>query len=293
LEIRRRALRSRKTRLARAGLIDALTAMVRLSLGGGDDAGAAFALAEAESELPSRLPAEPAWQARNILIFRLKAALAQRQNRHAEAVGAFEAALARLLQNAGASARDTDAARLQLHVGLARSRLALGQGAETKADAETCYSLLAALRGQMPDAALDVIRAAVLANDGAGCALLGDLPTAEERFQAAVELIDRLGRPDLADVKRQVLEQWAGALMRQGRAAEAAALRARVAESPPHQHGAPCACGHDHHHAHDRRGDADGQAHAADDHAYYSHVDQHGHHNHAHPHGAGCSCCSD
>jgi hypothetical protein len=277
VQLRENAFRSAKGRLARARLIDALIALVRVSLGNGDDAAAARALAEAEGHLPARMPVDAAWQARATLHFRLKAAFAQRQNRHADAAEAFAAALSHLPSDAAASPRDANAARLQLFVALARSRLALGQGAEMAAEAEACHRLLAALEGAMPDVALNVIRAAVLANDGAAHALLNAFAMAEEKLAAALDLIDRLGRPDLRELRRQILEQLMEALTRQGRAAEAAALLAPAADPRPHEHDEQCGCGHAH----------DGHAHP---HADGSHAHDNDHHHHAH--GAGCSCCS-
>jgi len=209
-------------------------------------------LIEAGAALPKPLPDEIAWRVRAMNFHRAEAGLAQKQGRHTDAVTAFEVAVAALPANQSGD-RDALAARLQLLVRMARSRLALGQAAETETDMAQAEAIIETLTGSIPSRALDTIRAAVLGHSGTAQALLGNLSVAETKFSASVALIDKLSSPDLASLKQQVIGAWAGALKRAGRTADADAL---LSGSLPggHTHDAACGCGHDHahdhHHAH-------------------------------------------
>ena len=132
---------------------------------------------------------------------------------------------------------------------MARSRLALGQAAQTETDMAQAAAIIETLTGSIPSRALDTIRAAVLGHSGAAQAILGNLGVAEEKFSASAALIDKLSSPDLASLKQQVISAWAGALRRAGRTADADAL---LSGSLPgrHTHDAACGCGHDHAHGH-------------------------------------------
>jgi len=230
----------------------------------GDDAAVMNTLLEAGAALPKPLPEETAWRVRAMNLHRAEAGLAQKQGRHADAVTAFEAAIAALPTDQSGD-RDALAARLQLLVRMARSRLSLGQAAETEAEMAQCEAIIETLAGSIPSGALDTVRAAVLGHSGATQAILGKLSVAEEKFLESVALIDKLSSPDLASLKQQVIGTWAGALRRAGRTADADALLSGLLPSR-HAHDAACGCGNDHAHGH--------------------------HHEHDHKHHEGCGCGS-
>ena len=81
----------------------------------GDDAAVMNTLIEAGAALPKPLPDEIAWRVRAMNFHRAEAGLAQKQGRHADAVTAFEAAVAALPTDQSGD-RDALAARLQLLV---------------------------------------------------------------------------------------------------------------------------------------------------------------------------------
>lgn len=232
----------------RGKLVDALMALAAEAFHAGDDGTAAAALSEAEATFPAELPTEMPWPARVVNLNRAKGGLAQKQGRAKDAVAAFQTALAALPADA-AGDRDARAARLQLLVRMARSQLALGEGAETASNMAECEKIIGELGGAIPSRALDTVRAAVLGNLGSALALLGKHGEAEEKFSASLGLIERLGGPDLEELKQQVRHRWASALRASGRAAEADALLAGSAPQP-HAHHAAYECGHNH--AHDK-----------------------------------------
>lgn len=272
LDALRKTFRSRPTESGRAELFEALVGSAAESLARDGEA-AATALAEAETLLPTR-PTQAAWRGRLVALHRAKASLAQRYERHADAVREFEAALKHLPGDAGTAGRDANAARLQLLVRLARSRLALGQAKEVAAEAEACEAIMTALADEIPARALDTVRVAVIGNAGAALALAGKLAAAEAKFEAALGLIDRLAAPELDGLRGQLLQTWTGALRAKGRGADAEDVLVRFSAAAPHQHDAGCGCGHadPHHH-----------------HAHGAHHHGHGHtHDHGHPAGCGC-----
>jgi tetratricopeptide (TPR) repeat protein len=207
----RRALEAQSTPRLRAELIDALVELAGRRLAAGDESAAADALDEAEANSLSPPPDEASWQARAVMLHRARGGLAQRQGRHPEAVAAFEAALQAIPYPPGAGGRDANAARLQLLVRLGRSRLALGQAAETEAEARQCDVVMRALDGKIPARALDTVRAAVLDNHGAALAMLGETDAAKRKLAAGLELVDRLQVPELEDMRRAMLQSLAKA----------------------------------------------------------------------------------
>jgi tetratricopeptide (TPR) repeat protein len=242
---RRAAFRAENTRATRDALISALLALAEAEVARGHEAATVSALAEASSLFPQRLPEDPAWQGRFVMLNRAKAALAQRQDRHGDAVDAFKAALSAIPAEPAIAGRDGNAARLQLLVRLARSRLALGEAADVESDMRECDVLMAELEGKIPARAIDTIRAAVLGNAGVAQAILGKLQTAEAKLSESIAIIDRLNSPELADLRRQVLSAWTDVLRRGG--GDATALFARMAPTE-HAHDESCGCGEPHHH---------------------------------------------
>jgi len=240
-----------------------------LAFRAGDDRAANAALMEAEAALPEALPSEMPWPARAMDLNRARAGLAQKQGRHADAVVAFEAALAALPSDA-AGDRDALAARLQLYVRLARSRLSLGQLAQVEREMGQCEAIIETLSGKIPSGALETIRTAVLGNLGSSALLRGRLDEAESRFSAAVALIDSIGGGDLANLRKQLVEGWASALRQGGKSAEAEGLQSG---SLPLAHATSCGCGHAH---------ADGQHHHHDEHTADRHHHEHCHCGHTH-----------
>jgi tetratricopeptide (TPR) repeat protein len=220
----REAHQSEKTLESRARLIEALAALAGQQHLLGDDAATAEALAEADALVPSPPPAEESWQARMMKLCLVKAGIAQSRNHHAEAVDLFEAALRHIPFEPGKGGRDVNAARLQLLVRMARSRRALGQAAEIAAETDQCDIVVLALEGKLPARALDTIRAAVLDNHGAALALLGDFAAAEKKFAASLDLLDRLGGAELADLRQHVRLSKAEACRALDRGAEETAL---------------------------------------------------------------------
>jgi tetratricopeptide (TPR) repeat protein len=242
---RRAQLKDENTPAARGLLIEALIALAEEELARGREAATIDALAEAGALFSDPLPDDARWRGRSVMLNRTKGALAQKQDRHTDAVGAFKAALS-VIPNAAASAgRDDNAARLQLLVRLARSRLALGDAASVEAEMRECTALMNALEGKIPARALDTIRAAVLGNAGVAEAMLGNARAAEAKLAESIAVIDRLNAPELADLRGQILSAWADVLRRSGGDAEA--LLARRAPED-HVHDENCGCGHAHHH---------------------------------------------
>ena len=242
---RRAALRAENTRDARGALIEALLALAEAELSRGSAAATVAALAEAGSLFPTRLPDEDVWRGRFVMLNRTKAALAQQQDRQADAVEAFEAALSAIPAEAEGIGRDAAAARLQLLVRLARSRLALLQAREVASEMRQCEALMAALAGKIPARAIDTIRAAVLGNSGVAEALLGNAQAAEAKLAESIAVIDRLASPELAELRRQVLGTWSEVVRKGGGDADALLAHAAHAE---HVHGEDCGCGHAHDH---------------------------------------------
>ena len=267
----RTAVESAGSPAARGKLVDALIAVAGQSLSGGNETAALEAVSEAEGLLPARPSTARIWRRRVFMLHRIKASLAQKQQRHADAVAAFEAALA-ALPSISAGDSDARAARLQLYVQRTRSRLALGQAKETVAEMRELEKMMAALDGPMPPRAIETIRAAVLANAGMALAMLGRMNEAEARFATSVAAIDRLKEPALATLRDQVLKGWAGALRTSGRAADADAMLA--AFGGPSHHDDRRGRGRDHSHDHNH-----GQNEA------HKHCDGHHHHE-------GCGCTS-
>jgi tetratricopeptide (TPR) repeat protein len=229
-----------------------------------DDSAANAALTEAEAVLPEPIPSEMPWPARVMNLNRARAGLAQKQGRHADAVVAFEAALA-VLPSDAAGERDALAARLQLYVRLASSRLSLGQAVQVETEMAQSEQIIATLTGSIPSNALETIHAAVLGNLARSALLLGRLEEAESRFSAGVALVDSIGGAELSGVRKQLVEGWASALRQSGKSTEAEALQSG---SLPLSHAALCGCGHGdakhHHHAH-------GDDHSTADHNHHEH----------------------
>lgn len=267
--IRRAAVRSENTRAARGALVEALIVLAEEELSHGREAGTVAALAEAGSLFPKRIP-DAGWRGRFVMLNRTKAVLAQKQDRQADAVEAFDAALSVIPAEPGSASRDDNAARLQLLVRVARSRLALGEAAAVHTEMEDCEALISALDGNIPARALDAVRAAVLGHAGVAKAMLGETEAAEAKLAESIALIDKLAAPELADLRRQVLNAW-GNVLRQG-GGDASALFARAAH-PDNAEGENCGCGNPHPHDHDTCG-------------AHEHHDHHGHHHVAHHGGA-------
>src|SRR5690606_38216550 len=122
-----------------------------------------------------------------------------------DAVEAYLAALSAIPGDPESASRDDKAARLQLLVRLARSRLALGSAAEVEAEMRECESLLTALDGMIPARALDAVRAAVLGHTGVAKAMLGDHDSASKKLGESLALLDGIAAPELADLRRQIL----------------------------------------------------------------------------------------
>ncbi len=271
--LQREAFGNSRGQAARGRLIDSLVALADECLAVGDEAAASAVLGEAAGLLPEKLPADGEWRGRSVMLHRSTAGLAQKQGRHAVAVTAFEAALSILPADIARAGRDANAARLQLLVHLARSRLALGQARKVIADMSRAEKVMAALDGALPSRAIETVRAAVLANAGAGLAALEQMDAAEMKFAASIAAIDTLANPELAGFRTQVLNGWAGALRSAGREADATAMLSAFSSpwrANPSLHVHDANCGHDH-----------GQGHA------HGHV----HHDH-HEHDADCGCGS-
>ena len=245
VELRRDAA-SGKPAEAKARLIDALASLARHSLATGDALSADASLTEAEGLTPRKLPAGEAWRARSVMLSRIRASLEQGRNRHAEAIAAFEAALRTLPPPKGAAKRDLAATRVQMLVRLGRSRLSLGQAEATAADARVCETLLAGLAGEIPQRAIETIRAAVLANEGAAFAMLGRYAEAEERFGRGLALVADHGAPELEDLRRQMVKGRLEALQALG----GSAASSKASTLHHREHEAACGCGHDHDHDH-------------------------------------------
>ena len=244
--LRRRNFQSSNDGKARGLLVEALIALAGESVSKGDETAATAALDEAEALIPTRRPGEIEWRGRTVMLQRVRAALAQRQNAHADAVRAFEAALAEIPSDLSRAGRDGNAARLQLLVHLARSRLALGQARKAVADMGRAEKIMAALDGAIPPRAIETVRAAVLANAAIGLSMLGQMEAAEAKFATSIAAVDRLGMPELAELRTQVLDAWAGALRNAGRAADSEAMLAAFGNPSRHVHSAACGCGHNH-----------------------------------------------
>ncbi len=206
VETRRDSFRADDTLETRAQLIEALAALAGQQHAHGNDAATADALAEADALVLSPSPAAEPWQARMMMLCLVKGGVAQSHDRHQEAVGLFEQALGHIPYAPGEGGRDVNAARLQLLIRMAQSRLALGQAAEVAAEAEQCEIAMAALAGKIPDRAVDIMRAAVLANHGEALARLGEAAAAEEKLAACLGLIDRIGGRDLEPLRQRVLK---------------------------------------------------------------------------------------
>jgi tetratricopeptide (TPR) repeat protein len=187
---------------------------------------------------------------RTVNLHRGKAAEAQQQGRHADAIAAFKTALAAIPSDPATAGRDANAARLQLLVHLSRSRLALGQAKQTLADLRAAEAIMAALEGAIPSRAIETVRTAVQANSGVALAMLGKLDEAEATFATSLAAIDRLALPELSGLRAQVLDAWSGALKTAGREADAKAMLAAFGNPSRHTRDAACGCGHDHDHAH-------------------------------------------
>jgi hypothetical protein len=266
---RRAAYKAENTRAARGALVEALIAHAEAELSLGHEAATVAALAEAGSLFPGRLSGEAMWRGRFVMLNRTKGALAQRQDRQADAVEAFEAALSVIPAHSEDIGRDDAAARLQLLVRLARSRLALHQAEAVADEMRECEALMAALAGKIPARAIEAIRAAVLGNSGVAEAMLGHAQAAEAKLAESVAVIDRVAAPELADLRRQVLSAWSEVIRRGG--GDPSAIVARDAHTDPAHEGA-CGCGNPD--PHDR-----GHCSSPD-------RDEHHHgHPHQHPHG--------
>jgi hypothetical protein len=245
---RRAALRSENSRAARAALAVALIALAEEELAHGREAATVAALAEAGTLFPKRLPEDPASRGRFVMLQRTKAVLAQKQERQADAVEAYEAALSAIPADLESASRDDNAARLQLLVRLARSRLAIGDAAAVASEMQDCEALMAALDGEIPARALDAVRAAVLGHTGVAKAMLGEFEAAGAKLAESLALLDRLAVPELADLRRQVLSAWSNVLRRGGGDPSAILARAATADKAPDE---SCGCGHPHAHDHD------------------------------------------
>jgi tetratricopeptide (TPR) repeat protein len=241
---RRVAFHEQENEAARGPLFDALMAMAGEAFRAVNDDAVTAALAEAEAVLPTPLPNDTPWRARAMNLHRAKGAVAQKQGRSADAVAAFETAIAALPSDSEGD-RDAVAARLQLLVRMGRSRLAIGQASETEAEMIQCEAIIESLGTSIPSRALDTVRAAVLSHSGAALALLGKQVEAEEKFNASLALIDRLDSPDLASLRQQVTALRADMLQKAGKAAQADSPA--VSDEPPRD---ASAGGHDHSHAH-------------------------------------------
>ncbi len=249
---KRAAIRAGSSRAARAALIDALITFAERALSHGREADATAALSEADSHFPKKLPGSLEWRQRFFAHNRTKAALAQRQNRQADAVQAFEAALSVLSADPEAAEREENAVRLQILVRLARSRLALGQAAEVESEMQECDALLRVLAGRIPPRPIEIVRAAILGNAGIAQAMLGKTKDAETNFAASIATIDRVAAPELAQIREHILTTWEGTLRSGGRLAEADAVRAGHGDAR-HDHDEECGCGDPHHHHHHHR----------------------------------------
>jgi tetratricopeptide (TPR) repeat protein len=241
---RRAAFHESKDEAARGPLFDALMAMAGEAFRAVNDEAVITVLTEAEAVLPTPLPDETPWRARAMNLHRAKGAVAQKQGRSADAVAAFETAIATLPPDAEGD-RDALAARLQLLVRMGRSRLAIGQASETEAEMIQCGSIIESLGSAIPSRALDTVRAAVLSHSGAALALLGKHDGAEEKFKASLALIDQLDSPDLASLRQRVTALRADMLSKAGKATEAQPLIA-VSGGQPRD----ASSDHDHDHAH-------------------------------------------
>jgi tetratricopeptide (TPR) repeat protein len=255
VEARGAEWRSDGTPAASGRLIEALMELAGQHHARGDETSAAAALAEAEALIPSPPPSDGAWPVRIFTLRRAKAGFAQSRGRHAEAIEHFQTALSDIPFAPGEGGRDVNAARLHLFVRMARSRLALQQAAEVTEEVDQCEIAMQALDGEIPARALDTIRAAVLDNHAAALALLGEVEAAEAKFAAGVELIDRLGGPELSDLRQRMLGSWMEMLRAAGREAEANALL--TGSSDQGDAHSESESGHDHHnHNHDHPHDA-------------------------------------
>jgi hypothetical protein len=226
--------------------VDTLLALAEEEFSRGRDAATMAALAEAEALFPKRGPKEPAWRGRFVILNRTKAALAQRQDRQADAVAAFEAALSVIPRDK--ASRDSMAARLQLLVLLARSRLALGDAKTVLPEMQECEALMAALFGKIPPRAIETMRAAVLGNQGVANAILGDAEAADAKLTESLAAIDRLAAPELAEFRRQVAFALDKAIKERGGDPDVAHKQAPHAH---HAHDESCGCSHAHDHHHD------------------------------------------
>jgi tetratricopeptide (TPR) repeat protein len=210
-EARREAFRGNDDLQTRAQLVEALTVLAGQQHAAGNDAATAETLAEAEALVLSPSPSEELWQARMMMLCLVKAGIAQSKERHTEAVDLFEQALGHIPYAPGEGGRDVNAARLQLLVRMAHSRLALARAAEIVTEAGQCDTVMTALAGQIPDRTLDMIRAAVLANHAEALALLGEAAPAEEKFTACLGLIERIGGEKLEPLRQRVVQARARA----------------------------------------------------------------------------------
>ncbi len=265
VEALRRAFRSNESETARAELFEALIASAG-EMFASDAGGAAAALGEAEALAPNE-PLSEEWHVRMFVLHRAMAALTQAGGAHDQAVIHFKAGLSHLPTDLASAEREANAARLQLLVRLAHSRLALGQSAEVVEEMAACEEIMAVLDGQIPARALGMVRGAVLGNLGTALAMRGALSEAEPRFEDAIAVIDRSAAPELADLRAKLLGAWTGALRSSGRGADADAVLARLGAPA---HGESHAHTHAHHHGHGH--------------------DHHGHHAHDHEHGPDCGC---
>ena len=237
----------------RAGVADSLIARAGQSLAAGDDVSVAAALGRAEAMLPARRARGSAWAIRAANLYRIKAALSQKQGAHLEAVAAFRQALAEIPSDPRKAGRNGNAARLQLLLHLARSRLALGQARETVSEMRSAQSMLAALEGTLPPRAIETLQVAALAHSAPALAVLGKLDAAERDFAAGIAAIDQLGGSDLAGLRAHMLDGWAAALRKAGRNADADAMLAAFGTPASHSHHGSCGCGHYHSHDHGNR----------------------------------------
>ncbi len=217
---RRATFRAENDRASRGALIEALIALAEAELASGHEAATVAALAEAGSLLPKRMP-DATWRERFVMLHRLKALLAQRQDRQTDAIEAFEAALRAIPEPTESIERDDAAARLQLLVRMAHSRLALGQADEVAAEMRQCETLMAALTETIPGRAIDAARAAVLGNSGVALAMLGDIKAAGAKLAESVAVIDRVAAPELAGLRLQVISMWSEVVRRGGGDADA------------------------------------------------------------------------
>jgi hypothetical protein len=208
------------------------------------------ALLEAvHSLLPARPGRQTAWAPIAFKLQRMMGGIAQHEQRHADAIDAFAAALGHLPTKLASP--DVMGVRLQVLGRLARSRLALGHYVEVESEAKERQSLIEALHEKIPVNARTVLSSGVLADIAAAQAMTNRIAESDRGFAKALQALEGLGTGDLGEVKRQILDAWTAALVRNGRHEDVNALRNGSLPRPGQNASLEGAAhNHDHHHAH-------------------------------------------